>query len=160
MPAGLDESLLSNLTLSSWAASVWEKELRGLPLQKQEAALAWCMRLHEEWRSFWNSLNHPRSADAPPCTTMLVHIYNDAAVRLQLDTNNPPEILELFDTMKRNGFSYVDALHAIALVMQEQTWNAKNTGTDFNMKQYIERAKTYVDYVLEHPEIVHSLRCP
>jgi hypothetical protein len=99
--AALDERTLSNLTLSSWAATVWEKELRGLPLQKQEASLAWCMRQHEEWRNFWNSLNHPRSADAPRSTSMLVHIYNDAAVKLQLDTKNPPEILELFQTMQR-----------------------------------------------------------
>jgi len=158
--ATLDERSLSNLTLSSWAATVWEKELRGLPLQKQEASLAWCMRQHEEWRNFWNSLNYPRSADAPRSTSMLVHIYNDAAVKLQLDSKNPPEILELFQTMQRKGFSEVDAMHAIAFVMQEQTWHAKNTGADFNMNQYIERAKAYVENVLQHPEIVHSLRCP
>ena len=156
----MDDKSLSNLTLSTWAASVWEKELRGVPLQLQEAALAWSMRLHSDWRNFWNNLGGANAADTPRATNMLVHIYNDAAVKLQLDNNNPPEINQLFQKMKGHGFSDMDALHAIAFVMQEQTWNAKTTGEAFDMKQYVERAKTYVENVIQHPEIVRSLRLP
>ena len=156
----LDEKSLRNLTLSSWAAKVWEKELRGLPLENQEAALAWCMRQHREWRNFWDRLNHPRTADPVRSTSVLVHIYNDAAVKFQLDTKNPPEIVDLFQTIQRSGFTEIDAMHVIAFVMQEQTWHARNSNSDFNMKQYIERAKAYVEDVLQNPEIVRSLRCP
>ena len=154
----LDEKSLRNLTLSSWAARVWEKELRGLPLENQEAALAWCMRQHEEWRNFWDRLNHPRTADPVRSTSVLVHIYNDAAVKFQLDNQNPPEIVDLFQTMRRNRFTEIDAMHVIAFVMQEQTWHARDTNSDFDMKQYIERAKSYVENVLQHPKLLRSLR--
>jgi Domain of unknown function (DUF1841) len=156
----LDEKSLRSLTLSSWAAKVWEKELRGQPLVNQEAALAWCMRLHGEWRNFWDRLNHPRSGDPLRSTSVLVHIYNDAAVKFQLDTKNPPEIVNLFQTMQDSGFKEIDAMHAIAFAMQEQTWHARDTNSDFNMKQYIERAKAHVENVLQDPRGVHSLRCP
>ena len=48
----------------------------------------------------------------------------------------------------------MDALHALAFVMQELTWNARTTGEAFDTKQYVERAKRYVETALQHPEIV------
>ncbi len=154
----MDEKKLDNLTLSSWAASVWERELRGVPLQLQELALAWCMRQHSDWKNVWNGLHDPDVVNTPRAINMLVHIYNDAAVKLQLDTNNPPEIQELFQVMQSKGFSDMDALHAIAYVLQEQNWNAKTAGIAFDQKQYIERAKRYVDNVVEHPDLIRGLR--
>jgi hypothetical protein len=154
----MDEHKLNNLTLSSWAAGVWEKELRGVRLQLQEAALAWCMRQHADWRNFWNNLNNPDTVNTPRGTNILIHIYNDAAVKLQLDSNNPPEILESYQTMRGKGFSDMDALHAIAFVLQEQNWNAKTTGMAFDQKQYVERAKRYVQNVIEHPDLIRGLR--
>ena len=155
----MDEKTLNNLTLSTWAATVWSKELRGVPLQVQEASLAWCMRQHNEWRNFWNSLG-TSDAETQRAANILVHIYNDAAVRLQLDSNNPPEINQLFQAMRGKGFPDLDALHALAFVMQEQSWNAKSAGAVFDTKQYVERAKQYVENAIAHPEIIRSLRLP
>jgi hypothetical protein len=154
----MDEKSLNSLTLSGWAASVWEKELRGVRLQMQEAALAWCMKQHNEWRNFWNGLNNYGATDTPRASNMLVHIYNDATVRMQLDSNSPPEINQLFQVMRAKGFTDMDALHAIAFVFQEQNWNAKTTGEAFDSKQYVERARQYVDTVIQHPEMVRGLR--
>ena len=155
----MNEKTLSNLTLSSWAATVWEKELRGVPLQPQEAALAWCMRQHADWRNFWNGLNGP-DVDTPRGKNILVHIYNDAAVKLQLDSNSPPEINQAFQQMRGKGFSDMDGLHAIAFVLQEQNWNSKSNGEAFDLKQYVERAKRYVETVIEHPDLMRGLRLP
>ena len=155
----MDEKTLNNLTLSTWAATVWSKELRGVPLQAQEASLAWCMRLHNEWRNFWNSLG-TADTDTPRATNILIHIYNDAAVKLQLDSNNPPEINQLFQAMRGKGFPDLDALHALANVMQEQTWNAKSAGGAFDTQQYVERATQYVENVIKHPEIIRGLHLP
>jgi len=154
----MDEKKLDNLTLSSWAASVWEKELRGVPLHLQELALAWCMRQHSDWKNLWNGLHNADVVNSPRATNILVHIYNDAAVKLQLDTNNPPEIQELFHAMRGKGFSDMDALHAISYVLQEQNWNAKTSGVAFDQKQYIERTKRYVENVMEHPDLIRGLR--
>ena len=154
----MDDKHLANLTLSSWAASVWEKELRGVPLQMQEAALAWCMRQHNDWRNFWNNLNNSSVVETQRATNILVHIYNDAAVKLQLDSKNPPEICQSFQTMRGKGFPEMDAIHAIAYVLQEQNWSAKTAGVDFDQKQYVDRALRYVDNVIEHPELLRSLR--
>src|SRR5207248_1985632 len=120
----MDDKSLNNLTLSTWAATVWGKELRGVPLQIQEASLAWCMRQHAEYRNFWNSLG-TTAADTPRAGNILLHIYSDGAVKLQLESNNPPEITQLFQAMRAKGFSDMDALHAIAHVLKEENWNAK-----------------------------------
>src|SRR2546425_12879691 len=149
----MNESAIRELTLPSWAASCWEKELRGVPLQAQEAALAYSMRQHSEWRQYWNQLA-TYSNENTKVVSMLVHIYNDAAVKLQLDRNDPPEIQSLYQSMRGKGFSHMDALHALAFVMQELTWNARTTGEAFDTKQYVERAKRYVETALQHPEIV------
>jgi hypothetical protein len=154
----MDEKILNNLTLSSWAATVWSKELRGVPLQPQEASLAWCMRLHNDWRSFWNGLGNYEQT--PRGTNILVHIYNDASVKLQVDSKNPPEIFDLFQSMRGKGFLDIEAVHALAYVMQEQSWNAKNAGAAFDAAQYVVRAKQYVENVIAHPEMVRTLRLP
>ena len=156
----MDEKKLDNLTLSGWAATVWSKELRGVPMQLQEAALAWCMRQHGDWRNFFNNLNNADTVNTPRATNILVHIYNDAAVKMQLESNNPPEISEFFHKMRGKGFVDMDALHAIAFVLQEQNWNAKTSGAEFDQKQYIERARRYVENVIEHPDLMRGLRMP
>jgi hypothetical protein len=151
--------VLDNLTLSTWAATVWGKELRGVPLQVQEAALVWCMRQHNEYRNFWNSLG-TTAADTPRAGNILLHIYSDGAVKLQLESNNPPEIVEVFQKMRGKGFSDMDALHAIAHVMREENWNTKGTGEAFDTKRYVEKARKYADAVIEHPEFLRHLRLP
>jgi hypothetical protein len=125
-----------------------KKELRGVPLQMQESALAWCMRQHSDWRNFWNNLNDTSVVETQRARNILVHIYNDAAVKLQLESNNPPEICQFFDAMRGKGFLEMDALHAIAYVLQEQNWNAKTAGVDFDQTRYIERTKRYVESVM------------
>jgi hypothetical protein len=125
----------------------------------QEASLAWCMKQHNELRNFWNNLN-TSEAETQRAANILVHIYNDAAVKLQLDSDNPPEINQLFHALRGRGFPDLDALHALAYVMQEQSWNEKTTGEAFDLKQYVQRARQYVENVMAHPEILRSLRLP
>ena len=117
------------------------------------------MRQHGDWRQLWNNLNGPDS-DTPRAKNILVHIYNDATVKTQLLSNSPAEINQLFQQMRGKGFSDLDALHAIAFVLQEQNWNSKTTGEPFDVKQYVERAKRYVETVIEHPELMRGLRTP
>jgi len=147
----MDEGAIRDLTLTSWAANVWEKEVRGVPLQFQEASLAYCMRQHSEWRQYWNQLG-TYASDNNKTVNILVHIYNDAAVKLQLDRNDPPEINALYQTLRGRGVTDMDALHALAHVLQEQTWQAKTTGGAFDTKAYVERAKTSVQALLENRE--------
>ena len=153
----MDDKSLDNLTLSTWAATVWGKELRGVPLQIQEAALAWCMRQHNEYRNFWNSLG-TTAADTPRASNILIHIYSDGAVKLQLESNNPPEISQLFQSMRGKGFSDMDALHALSFVLQEQTWSAKAAGVGFDRQQYVERATRYVENVMAQPSLLGGLK--
>jgi len=156
----INETVLSNLTLSSWAAQVWEKELRGVSLHVQESTLAWCMKQHVEWRTFWNNLNNQSTVNPARAANILVHIYNDGAVKLQLESNNPPEIKNLFQMMRANGFSDMDALHTISFVFQEQTWSAKAAGAGFDCRQYVERAKRYVENVIAHPGLMRGRSAP
>ncbi len=149
----MNEGAIRDLTLTSWAATVWEKEVRGVPLQFQEASLAYCMRQHGEWRQTWNMLG-THATDNNKTVNILVHIYNDAAVKLQLDRNDPPEINGLYQTLRGRGVSEMDALHAIAYVLQEQTWHAKTSSAPFDTKAYVERAKTAVQALLENREAI------
>ena len=77
-----------------------------------------------------------------------------------LDSKNPPEISQFYDAMRGKGFADMDALHAIAFVLQEQSWNAKTAGTAFDQKQYVDRAKRYVENVIERPDLMRGLRLP
>jgi hypothetical protein len=151
----MNDSAIRDLTLSGWAAAVWEKELRGVPLQFQEASLAYCMRQHSEWKEHWNHLGSIGKDDTK-VLNILVHIYNDAAVKLQLDRNDPPEINNLYQLLRGRGITDMDALHTLAFVLQEQTWHAKNTGEPFDVKRYIERAKSSVQTILENPKFIRS----
>jgi hypothetical protein len=145
----MNENSIRELTLTSWAASVWERELRGVKLELHEAALAYCMRQHSEWKPFWNQLANSNSDNAK-VASILVHIYNDAAVKLQVDRNDPPEINSSFQTLRGQGSTDMDALHRIAFVLQEQTWNAKTSGGAFDMKVYLEKVQSAVETYLEH----------
>lgn len=154
----MDDSILKGVTLASWAARVWEKELRGVPLAIQESTLAWCMRQHTDWRDFWNNLNNHDTISMPRATNILVHIYNDGAVKLQLETSHPPEINELFQRMRAKGFSEMDALHALSLVLQDLTGSANAAGVGFDRQQYVERATQYVEALIAQPSLIGSLK--
>jgi len=151
----MNESAIRELTLTSWAARVWEKELRGVPLQFQEAALAFCMRQHNEWRQYWNQLA-TCGKENTKVVSMLVHVYNDAAVKLQLDRNDPPEINSLYQVLRGRGITDMDALHTIAFVLQEQTWQAKTNGGPFDMNAYVDRVRTCVQTLVENPRLVRT----
>ena len=151
----MNDGVIRDLTLGAWAAGVWQKELRGVPLVFQEASLAFCMRQHSEWRQHWNHLDSIGAEDAK-ILSILVHIYNDAAVKLQIDQNDPPEIATLYQLLRGRGVMDMDALHVIAFVLQEQTWHSKNTGAPFDTKTYVDRAKSSVQAVLENPKLIRS----
>ena len=153
----MNDGAIRDLTLGAWAAGVWEKELRGVPLVFQEASLAYCMRQHSEWREHWNRLGSIGSEDTK-IINILVHIYNDAAVKLQIDRNDPPEIPALYQLLRGRGITDMDALHSIAFVLQEQTWHSKNTGAPLDIKMYVERAKSSVQAILENPKFIRSSR--
>jgi hypothetical protein len=153
----MNDSAIRDLTLGTWAASVWEKELRGVPLELQEASFAYCMRQHPEWREHWNRLN-TSGHDDPKIINILIHIYNDAAVKLQIERKDPPEIGELYQALRGTGITDMDALHAIAFVLQEQTWQAKNTGVSFDMNDYVQRVKSNVQAVLQNPKLIRISR--
>jgi hypothetical protein len=155
----MDENSIANLTLASWAAKVWDKEIRGVPLQTHEAAVAYCLRQHSEWRQHWNRLD-TYGKDNAKIVSILIHIYNDSAVKLQLDRKDPPEVDSCYQSMRGKGITDMDALHAIANVLQEQTWNADRTGGTFDMQAYAEKLKSAVDTFIEHrkPILGYGLR--
>jgi hypothetical protein len=151
----MNDAAIRDLTLGSWAAGVWEKELRGVPLVFQEASMAYCMRQHSELREYWNRLGSIGSEDAK-AVNILVHIYNDASVKLQIDQNNPPEIHMLYQLLRGRGITEMDALHAIASVLQEENWHSKNTGNPFDIQKYVEHAKSNVQAILDKPRYIRS----
>ena len=154
----MNDATLQDMTLATWAASVWQREVRGVPLKLHEAALGKCMRQHPEWRAYWDSLVTRNIEDSPKLASILVHIYNDAAVQLQLDTKNPPEIYALYEGMRGRGFLEEDALHQLAFVLQDVTWHAKTNGHSLDMQQYIKKAKEFVQSVLCQPKLARTSR--
>ena len=154
----MNDAALQEMTLATWAASVWEREIRGIPLKLQEAALARCMRQHPEWRPYWDSLVTRNIEDSPKLASILVHIYNDAAVQLQVDTKNPREIYELSQRMRSRGFSEVEALHQIAFVLQDVTWQAKTSGQSLDVQEYVDKTTEYIESILLHPKLARTSR--
>ena len=144
----MDENSIADLTLATWAATVWQKELRGVPLQAHEAAVAYCMRQHNEWRQYWDQLG-THAANNVKTVNMLIHIYNDSAVKLQLDRNDPPEVQSSYQKMRGKGIRDMDALHTIANVLQDQTWSAERTGGGFDMNTYVEKVKSSAEFYID-----------
>lgn len=151
----MNDNTIRDLTLGAWAAGVWDKDLRGVPLLSHEASLVYCMKQHSEWRDHWNRLDSISGEDAKTIN-ILVHIYNDTAVKLQIDQRDPAEIGELYQLLRARGIADMDALHTIAFVLQEQTWQSKNSGVAFDMRAYVERAKSSVQAILENPKLIRS----
>jgi hypothetical protein len=60
--------------------------------------------------------------------------------------------------MRARGFTQEDALHQLAFVLEDVTWQAKTKGQNVDMQQYIEKAKAYTQSVLCQPKLARSSR--
>jgi len=152
----MDESRLQNLTLLGWTLQIWRDHRRGAVLQGQQAIVAHCLQNHPEWWSDWNS--DATSEKDRSITTRLIHIHNDAAIRLQIERQQPPQVKTLYDTMIEKGFTEFEAIHTLAVAFTEETSLVTEKGGEFSMDRYIEKANTYVKEALSRPNLARSAK--
>src|SRR2546426_9800170 len=118
----MQESKLEGLTLLSWTLQVWRDYRRGVPLVGQHLAIAYCLQNHPEWWKDWDTAEY--AADERAITTRLIHIHNDAAIRIQIERESPKEIKGLYETLIGKGFTEFESIHTLALAFVEESSHA------------------------------------
>ena len=152
----MDDSRLQNLTLLGWTLQIWRDHRRGVVLQGQQGIVAYCLQNHPEWWSDWDS--EDTSENDRAITTRLIHIHNDAAIRLQIERQQPPQVKTLYDAMIEKGFTEFEAIHTLAIAFTEESAFATEKGVEFSVDRYIDKANTYVKEALSRPNLVRSAK--
>ena len=152
----MEESRLKNLTLLGWTLQIWRDHRRGVVLQGQQAIVAYCLQNHPEWWKDWDSADTSENDRA--ITTRLIHIHNDAAIRLQVERQQPPEVKTLYDSMIEKGFTEFEAIHTLAIAFTEEGAFATEKACDFSIERYVEKANTYVKEALSRPNLARSAK--
>jgi uncharacterized protein DUF1841 len=150
----MQESKLEGLTLLSWTLQVWRDYRRGVPLTGQHAAIAHCLQNHPEWWSDWETAEY--AADERAITTRLIHIHNDAAIRIQIERESPKEIKTLYETLVQKGFTEFESIHTLAVAFVEESSFAVEHDESFNLQRYVERANSYVKEALSRPNLTRT----
>jgi uncharacterized protein DUF1841 len=152
----MEESRLQNLTLLGWTLQIWRDHRRGAVLQGQQAIVAYCLHNHPEWWKDWDSADTSENDRA--ITTRLIHIHNDAAVRLQIERSQPEQIRTLYEAMIEKGFTEFEAIHTLAIAFTEESASATEKGAEFSIEGYVEKANTYVKEALSRPHLARSAK--
>ena len=139
------------LTLASWAAGLWYKHRRGVPLAGHEAAIVYCMEYHSEWRSRWDALG---SSSDPQLSHDVLHVHHDAMIKMQIDAKEPAEVGECYQKLRDKGFTEFEALHTFVPALSETLWVAKTKNQPFDNQQYIQLVQDYTKVALQRPTFV------
>ena len=87
----------------------------------------------------------------------LRHVFNDAAVKMQIESGHPSEIGSLYDDMRTAQFTELEGSHAIGLALDEETWCVRQ-GDAFNSSRCVERARSYVNETTSRPNLVRQTK--
>ena len=120
----------------------------------QHLAIAYCLQNHPEWWKDWDTAEY--AADERAITTRLIHIHNDAAIRIQIERESPKEIKGLYETLIGKGFTEFESIHTLALAFVEESSHAVESDESFNLQRYVERANSYVKEALSRPNLTRT----
>ena len=154
----MEDSKLQTMTLLTWTLQVWRDHRRGLPLQGQHAAIGYCLQKHPEWWSDWESAENSHHGNDVAITNRLIHIHNDAAIRLQIEREQPVDVKALYDALCEKGFTEFESIHTLAVALTEESAYAAENGDQFTMERYVERARIYVKEALSRPNLTRSAK--
>jgi hypothetical protein len=147
----MQDSKIHSMTLLTWTLQIWSDHRRGLNLTGHNAAIAYCMEHHPEWRNDWNSV--PDSNDDRTITNRIIHIHNDAAVLTQLQTGDSAEPKKFHEALLEKGFTEFESIHTLGLALSEERDYGREHKEEFNYERYIERADRYVKQALSRPNL-------
>ena len=125
-----------------------------MALTGQPAAIAHCLQNHPEWWSDWDTADRPD--DERAITNRLIHIHNDAAIRIQVERENPKEIKTLYDTLLGKGFTEFESIHTLTVAFTEESSYAVENDETFDLQRYLDRARSYVKEALSRPNLTRS----
>jgi hypothetical protein len=116
------------------------------------------MQHHAEWRAEWDMLDPDAPRTEKGIENRLVHIHNDAVVKLQLDNKQPKELSELYQMLQEKGFDEFESIHTLGLALTEETGFARENNESFNTQRYIERATGYLKQALSRPNLTRTAK--
>jgi len=149
----MQESKLQDVTLLSWTLRVWKDHRRGVPMNSQESAVAYCMQHHTEWWPDWDSIDPAIARADISIENRLIHIHHDAAIRRQLENREVPQVCDLYDQLRQKGFEEFESIHTLVMALAEETWAARENKESFNFERYLERTTDHVKQALSRPNL-------
>ena len=132
-----------------WTAEVWKAHRAGHALEGEALDTAICMEKHPEWWHVWDSLPTAQDTgilvegpDGNPCNPLL-HLTVDAAVKRQLDQEDPKEIRQIYNWMTAVGVEDLEAMHVIGRALSGELWEILKYGRTYDEARYLSFARRY-----------------
>lgn len=142
-PAGRSpiERWLIRELLSSHLAHLWSRrheDRTGWP--DDDRRLLAAMEEHREFHPLWNRLDRHVNKDiVVHGLDPILHVVVHAMVTGQIEAEDPPEVPETWETLKRYGFSPHRALHVIGHVILAELHDMKKSNRPFDERRYRSR---------------------
>src|SRR3954470_2915457 len=116
----------------------WRKYREGMPLTGMDAAALDMMLLHPEYHALLEAPERYRDRDYTDEANPFLHMSLHLALEEQLSIDQPPGIVERFQTLVRRHGERHQALHEALECLAETMWRAQRDKMPADASAYLE----------------------
>ncbi len=121
---------------------IWEAGKKGSALTAEEQRFADAMQAHPEYHNAWefSDVVGPAPYEVEGVNPYL-HITAHVMIESQLEADDPPEVAQALQRLRRNGIDRHQAAHQIAAELFEVMFPALKEGKAFDIQRYRKRLR-------------------
>ena len=121
---------------------IWEAAKEGSPLTGEEKRFADAMQAHPEYHNAWEFSDFvgPALYEVEGVNPYL-HITAHVIIEAQLEANDPPEVAQALQRLRRNGVDRQQAIHHIGAELFEVMFPVLKEGKAFEIQRYRKRLR-------------------
>lgn len=121
---------------------IWKTTKEGRTLSGEEHRLTEAMRAHPEYHNAWEfvDLTGPTRYEVEG-TNPYLHITVHTIVEGQLEADDPPEVTQALQRLRRSGFNRHDAIHLIGTAWIQGMHPVLAGGKAFELEKYRKRLR-------------------
>lgn len=121
--------------------NIWQLVKAGETLKGEDQIIGELMKQHEEYYSEWESTDFEYEYDPETEANPFMHIMIDTIVMNQMAKNDPRQTRLTYNKLTARGYSHLEAIHKIDLVIAEEIWEIITNRKVFNENNYITKLK-------------------
>lgn len=136
---GQDRNQLRNIYFQSW-----DKFKKKLPMEPMESLIGNLISQHPEYHVFFDQMEQNKNKDFSPemgQTNPFLHLGMHISIQEQLDTQRPPEITNLYQSLCTKLGDAHEAEHQMMDCLGEMLWTAQRNNQQPNVTTYMECIK-------------------